>query len=986
MTHKIKVQMFGNFRMDYNGAPFVAEKMHKESQFNRMMQALIHYSDCGIAKDKLEEIVIGERDIDAPHTALRVIVYKTKQKLAQLGLPGKNLIYLEGGIYYWTPDIEIEEDAAEFEKLYNEACALEKQMPQESESAETVCDERIKEIEDNMLELYVKALYLYKGEFLVAYTGETWIAQEARRYHTMFEKIINEAAYILRKRKQFKGLEKIGVYAAKVDPFNEWEELIMEAMVETRRYDEAEELYTDVVDYYLRECGIYPSSRLLEILEKYSNQMNHAHEILENIQEGMNEQEETERGGYFCSYPVFKGIYQASIRIMKRTRVPVYLMLCTLEDEEDRQVQSETKINKYSRQLKKCVGESIRYSDIYPDMLRVLYDRMTEDDYDVAQCGVSCFKADKPNVLEVNDLEIQRLDLDNVDNRKNLIIGLTGFTSVTAWAKLYSTKFIREHNLRFIEDVYYEDTHFSMLCVLLAKKYCKVQSALYYYFENTEGIIRSEISNAKIRDAKIIMDHIRQAIQSRKAELGNVIEQCYCEIQTFLLWHQYIEPYSRIETFMNRELDICKEEFLKSEPDIFNNPYVKFFSDDVVLKRMSRLRVTAKKMNNVCFLDNAIHICLGIHDKDGNYSVWAGTTMQSIVENTKAPIVFHILHDDTLNEINKNKLSFIADNSGNDIEFHHFNSDVFGTFADSMNRFAIGTMFRIMLPDIMPDLKKIIYLDSDLFVNTDIEELWNLNIDNYCLAAAQDCSTIRNWGTPYAVAAGQTSRDRYFNAGVLCMNLDNIRKNGSLFQQVIDYLNDNPRTWLPDQDALNAIFSGKTLLIDEKWNYFIDEARKNNEKAEKKIYHYAATLLMLHTNNEIDRAYYFTILRTPWGEQMEDGLLCNSMGRIVDRTGMLEKLLKKVTQNNIRLVFYGGENSSIRNAMRLLNRNFDSCEWHEHLKENEIICDDNTVYIVSAEADDGNGLEILANAGLENGENYFITQRFLHYTEGGFAL
>lgn len=196
---------------------------------------------------------------------------------------------------------------------------------------------------------------------------------------------------------------------------------------------------------------------------------------------------------------------------------------------------------------------------------------------------------------------------------------------------------------------------------------------------------------------------------------------------------------------MNRELDICKEEFLKSEPDIFNNPYVKFFSDDVVLKRMSRLRVTAKKMNNVCFLDNAIHICLGIHDKDGNYSVWAGTTMQSIVENTKAPIVFHILHDDTLNEINKNKLSFIADNSGNDIEFHHFNSDVFGTFADSMNRFAIGTMFRIMLPDIMPDLKKIIYLDSDLFVNTDIEELWNLNIDNYCLAAAQDCSTIRNW-------------------------------------------------------------------------------------------------------------------------------------------------------------------------------------------------------------------------------------------------
>lgn len=81
MAHKIYVQMFGNFRMELDGVPLVADKMHKESQFNRMMQAILHYSGTGIPKDKLEEQVIGERDMDVPHTALRVIVYKTKQKL-----------------------------------------------------------------------------------------------------------------------------------------------------------------------------------------------------------------------------------------------------------------------------------------------------------------------------------------------------------------------------------------------------------------------------------------------------------------------------------------------------------------------------------------------------------------------------------------------------------------------------------------------------------------------------------------------------------------------------------------------------------------------------------------------------------------------------------------------------------------------------------------------------------------------------------------
>ncbi|WP_455721931.1 bacterial transcriptional activator domain-containing protein [Agathobacter sp.] len=377
MEDTIKVQMFGNFRMDYNGSPLVAEKMHKESQFNRLMQVMMYYADKGIAKDKLEELVIGERDLDAPHTALRVIVYKTKQKLAQLGLPGKDLIYLDGGMYYWTSDIKIEEDAREFEKCFekireldagasdksDKACESSRENESENKSQIHMSQE---EIDEQKLQLYLKAFYLYKGEFLAPYTGETWIAQEAKRYHQMFCECVENAAEIVRRKKEWKMLEMLGNYATKADPLNEWELLTMEAMVETRRYDEASEFYSKVVDYYLKECGIYPSARLMEILEKYSNQMNHTYEILENIQEGMNEDDNIKnKGGYFCSYPVFRGIYQTSVRMMDRTDVPVYLMLCTLVDKDGKQIQSENEMNKYSRQLKECIGESIRHSDVY---------------------------------------------------------------------------------------------------------------------------------------------------------------------------------------------------------------------------------------------------------------------------------------------------------------------------------------------------------------------------------------------------------------------------------------------------------------------------------------------------------------------------------------------------------------------------------------------------------------------------------------------
>ena len=351
MKHTISVQMFGNFTIEYDGMPLNTDRMHKDGQFIRMMLVILHYSESGIAKNRLEEYVVGERDVDGPHTALRVIVYKTKKKLEQLGLAGQDWIYQKKGMYYWTKEIEVIEDTRIFEKKYQQAEAMQPQNAEEKE---------------RKLQLYLEACYLYKGDFLRNYSGETWVAHEARYYRDIFGKCVNNAAICIKEKKDWKTLEELGRQAARVQPLNNWEILTMESLVETGRNDEAADFYSKVEDYYLKECGIYPSVNLMEIFEKHSNQMNHSYEILENIQREMVEDEEAENtGGYFCSYPVFRGIYQTSIRLMERTGVSVYLMLCTLVDREGKQIQSEREINKYSRQLKECISESVRRSDVY---------------------------------------------------------------------------------------------------------------------------------------------------------------------------------------------------------------------------------------------------------------------------------------------------------------------------------------------------------------------------------------------------------------------------------------------------------------------------------------------------------------------------------------------------------------------------------------------------------------------------------------------
>lgn len=351
MVNTITVQMFGNFRMEYNNAPLTAEKMHKDSQFARLMQVMLHYHKEGVAKEKLEEMIIGDRDIDEQHTSLRVIVYKSKQKLAKLGLTQENIIKLEKGIYYWTPEIKVVEDAQVFLDYFEEAESLEL-----SESEED---------QEKRLLLYLDACYLYKGEFLSAYAGEQWVAQEAKKYRQYFKICVNRAAALLRKKEDWKTLENLGRFASNVEPYCDWELLTMEALVETNQFDEATDFYADVVDQYLKECGIYPSSKLMDIMDRLGDQMNHSFEVLDNIQEGLTEERVGADGGYSCTFPVFKGIYQISMRMMERTGQNAYLMLCTLVDGKGNQLRDENKIAELSERMRESIRTAVRHGDVY---------------------------------------------------------------------------------------------------------------------------------------------------------------------------------------------------------------------------------------------------------------------------------------------------------------------------------------------------------------------------------------------------------------------------------------------------------------------------------------------------------------------------------------------------------------------------------------------------------------------------------------------
>lgn len=84
---------------------------------------------------------------------------------------------------------------------------------------------------------------------------------------------------------------------------------------------------------------------------------------------------------------------------------------------------------------------------------------------------------------------------------------------------------------------------------------------------------------------------------------------------------------------------------------------------------------------------------------------------------------------------------------------------------------------RCLLPSILPDLKKVLYLDADvLCYRPGIEDLWNIETAGQYVVASLDGPVT--YAERYADERENVGTDLYFNSGVMVLNLDYLRRTG----------------------------------------------------------------------------------------------------------------------------------------------------------------------------------------------------------------
>jgi lipopolysaccharide biosynthesis glycosyltransferase len=122
---------------------------------------------------------------------------------------------------------------------------------------------------------------------------------------------------------------------------------------------------------------------------------------------------------------------------------------------------------------------------------------------------------------------------------------------------------------------------------------------------------------------------------------------------------------------------------------------------------------------------------------------------------------------------------------------------------------------RFFLTELLPDVERILYLDADTIVLDSLHALWETDLDGCHVGAVTN--VFQEDHIPLPARLGLEPRD-YFNSGVLLMNLDLMRRDGSA-AALFEYARANAeRLVWPDQDVLNAVLGPTRRRLAPRWN------------------------------------------------------------------------------------------------------------------------------------------------------------------------
>ena len=277
------------------------------------------------------------------------------------------------------------------------------------------------------------------------------------------------------------------------------------------------------------------------------------------------------------------------------------------------------------------------------------------------------------------------------------------------------------------------------------------------------------------------------------------------------------------------------------------------------------------------------HCVLCLHNIDQSYQA-TYVTLLSCFANTQAELHVHLVIDESVTPY-RHFFEALCDRYGQRLTFHDapdIPEDILAFFpGDSLSKYSAASLWRLQLHEMLPDVDRVVYLDGDIVVERDILDLFNQDLGSRLAIATHDPE--RRWSMHkrgYYLKRLGIVESRYFNSGVMILNLDALRLRAAamgdnpfwIFTRELHRRHPNLSYFLYDQDILNAYLSPDEEalgLIDCSFNYEVCLFRRRFMKMEElkgKIIHYAA-LKPWGKFFPAQFPYWHYFIQTPWGTE-----------------------------------------------------------------------------------------------------------------------
>lgn len=197
---------------------------------------------------------------------------------------------------------------------------------------------------------------------------------------------------------------------------------------------------------------------------------------------------------------------------------------------------------------------------------------------------------------------------------------------------------------------------------------------------------------------------------------------------------------------------------------------------------------------------------------DEGYAQHAAVMLCSLFETNKQKHFQIYFLTTTLSDLTKQRLNSLCSRYNSTISFHYLSTDELSDLP--VGQWNTIMYFKLFMPYVIPQSEdRCLFLDVDMIINADIDELYNINLHGNAFAAAEDIPDC----IIHKQRLGLSPEDIYINSGVMVCDLTEWRKRYSS-DDIFTFTRKISDIIMNEQDVLALYFKNSIEVLPIKWN------------------------------------------------------------------------------------------------------------------------------------------------------------------------